>query len=141
MSFQTGIRLVSLPLIFWIIGILIAVSSSGMGFFALILGSIIGFVLTEIFYVPNTLRQWEITGAPGDSKTPEQQQLWEEEKNRRGKKRNLSIIGGVIGWALLKNYASPELQMFIVTAIPGGLAAWILRTAWLVYQKRGRLGP
>jgi hypothetical protein len=107
MSIQTAIRLFSLPLIVGTIGILAASASGLSGFLALLIGCIIGFVLTELFYVPNTLKQWERTGAPGDPKTPEQQKLWEQEKFRLGKKRNLSILAGVIGWALLKNYTSP----------------------------------
>ncbi|MEJ2560578.1 MAG: hypothetical protein P8186_31025 [Anaerolineae bacterium] len=141
MSIQTGIRLFSLPLIFGTLGVIVASYSGTRGFLALLVGCIISLVLTELFYVPNVLEQWERTGAPGDLKTPEQQKVWEQEKVKHGKKRILSILAGLTSWALLKNYTSPEFQLLFVTTIPGGIAAWILRTGWLIYQKRGRLGP
>jgi len=140
MNIQTGFRLILLPAIFGVIGVVAALLlfDDARGIYALLVGCAVGFLATEL-YIPNLLKQWERTGVPG-ARTPEQQRLWEQEKSKRQRKQNLVIFGGLIVAALLRIYLE-EIQAFIITAILGAIAIYFLRFMWLIYQKRGKLGP
>lgn len=140
MSVQTAFRLFLFPAIFGAIGVLTALLfDDARGLYALLIGCAGGLLLTEL-YIPSLLNEWERTGLPGDPRTPEQQERWEQEKSKHRRKRNLAILVGLIGAALLRNYFK-EIMPFFVPAGCGGLAIFSLRVGWLVYRKRGRLGP
>jgi FtsH-binding integral membrane protein len=140
MNIQTGCRLLLLPLLFGTIGTLVALLlfDDARGFFALIVGSAISLFATEL-YIPSLLKQWERTGVPGE-RTPEQQRLWEQEKGKRQRKQNLVVLVGLIVSAILRIYFKEIMPLFI-PAIFGGVAAYFLRFMWLIYRKRGKLGP
>lgn len=140
MRIQTIIRLLLLPVIFGTIGILIALLlfDNASGIYALLAGCVIGLVATEL-YVPSLLKEWERTGVPGE-RTPVQQKLWEQEKGRRQRKQSLAILVGLIGTAILRSYFKEMMPLFIPATF-GGVAMFFLRFMWLIYRKRGKLGP
>jgi hypothetical protein len=143
LSFGTIIRLVLATLTAGAIGIGIAIYFSNLiGYLSLLIGFVIGIVGTEIHYVPRLAEKWERTGIPGEPKTQEQQEIWEKERNKEQRKRNLFILVGLIVAALLKQMF-PDGEEFLNIFLPivfGGFAGYVFRYGLLIYDKRGKLG-
>jgi hypothetical protein len=108
------------------------------GLVALVAGVIIGAIVTKL-YVPTLLAEWNRTGIPGLPKTPEQQRLWEGEREKRGLRKNLVPIVGVLVAALLRTYLPLDLWLLIIPVSLGGLTAYFGGFAWLLYQKRNEV--
>jgi hypothetical protein len=138
MSVQTGFRLFIFPLIFSTLGVTIALLlDNASGIYAFLVGCIGGLLLAELLKSP-TLREWERMGLPGDPKTPKQQKVSEQGQNQG--RRFLIVVFGLIGAALLRTILK-ENMILVAPAGCGAAAILILRLGWLVYQKRGKLGP
>lgn len=145
MRLKTITRLILATLVPGSIGILVAIYfNTATGYLSLLPGFLTGIVGTQIYYVPKFIKKWERIGIPGEPKTPEQQRAWEQERKKDQRSRNLSVLVGLIGFALLKQfiphaYEEEFLEIFL-PAIFGGLAGYVFRYVLLIYQKRGRLG-
>jgi hypothetical protein len=140
-NLKTGLRLLLPFTIFNTISILLALLfDDARGIYALLTGWGIGLVAVEL-HIPGLLQKWERTGIPGDPKTPEQQKQWEQEKGKAQMRRNLSILVGLIIAALGRAYLEKEMLGLIAIAIFAGIGTYFLRIGWLIYRKRGKLGP
>jgi hypothetical protein len=141
MSIQTAFRLLSMPTIFGTIGLATTLLAGDIkGWYALFIGFAIGLLAAKL-HTPSLLEYWDRVGIPGDQKTLEQQQRWEQETGKAEIKKNLGVvIVGVIGAAILRMYFKDALPI-ILPAFPAGLATYFLSVGWLIYRKRGKLGP
>ncbi len=141
MSTQTAFRLLSMPTILGTVGLAIALLAGDIkGWCALFIGFAIGLLAARL-HTPSLLEYWARVGIPGDQKTPEQQQRWEQEKGKAEIKRNLGVvIVGGIGAAILRTYFKNALPI-ILPVFPAGLATYFLSVGWLIYRIRGKLGP
>lgn len=139
MNFRTAFQLLILPIIFGSIAIWTASLSEGSGFYSLLAGIFLGWVLTEFFHIPSTLKEWEKMGKPWEPRTPEQQAMWEQKIKKKEPYRYAYVFVGVLVAGIVRNYFR-ELLPLLVPFISGALATWILRYGWFVYRKRGKLG-
>lgn len=140
MSIQTALRLFLVPVIFSIMGLLTAFLTGDLkGWYALLIGAGIGGIVAKL-HAPSLQKQWARTGMPGDKRTTEQQERWEHEKSEKQVKRNLSILFGLIVAAILRT-TFREFLPFVPPIAAGGLATYIFCVGWLIYRKRGKLGP
>lgn len=133
----------ALILIFGGIGVLAVtfLSNNIVGYFSLVVGISIGVIGTEFYYVPKFTKKWERMGIPGEPKTPEQQKVWEQQKEKESWTRNLLYpIGFVIAAKLFKDLVPPNLAQLLIPAMIGSVLGYLLRYAYLVYQRRGKLG-
>jgi hypothetical protein len=139
----TLIRLLLVTLMTGAIGIGTAIYINNLvGYLSLLISFVVGVVGTQIYYVPKLAEKWKWTGIPGEPKTPEQQETWEQERKKEQLRRNLSILAGIIIVALLRQL-STDWERFFYTFSPivfGGFAGYVFRYGLLIYQKRGRLG-
>jgi hypothetical protein len=141
MNLKTGWRLLLPFTLFNATSIFLALLfEDARGFYSLLAGWIIGLIAAE-FHIPGLLQQWERTGMPGDPKTPEQQHQWEQEKAKARMRRNLSILVGLVAAAIGRAYFEGEMLGLVASAIFAGVGVYFLRIGWLIYRKRGKLGP
>lgn len=140
MNIQTSFCLLLPFTVFSIVGVLTTLLfDDTTGLYSLIFGWVVGLLLAE-WHIPSLIRHWERTGIPGDLKTLEQQKQWDQEKGKRQRKQNLAVLIGLIGAAVLRIYFKEVMPLFI-PAILGAAATYFLRIGWLIYRKRGKLGP
>lgn len=140
MDFRTAFRLLIFPIIFGSVAIWTASLSEGIrGFYSLLAGIFLGWVLTEFFHIPSTLKEWKKTGKPWEPRTPEQQVIWEQKIKRKEPYRYAYVLVGLLVAGILRNHFR-ELLPLVPPFFAGGLATWSLRYSWFIYRKRGKLG-
>ena len=88
-----------------------------IGWIALVSGFMIGWIGTELHYVPMLREKWRRVGVPGYEKTEEQTQAAQAEKRTSSWTTNLAIMVGLIAFALWKRYLPPQVQIIILVIL------------------------
>jgi hypothetical protein len=110
-----------------------------IGWIALASGFMIGWIGTELHYVPMLRQKWRRVGVPGYEKTEEQTKAAQAEKRTSSWTTNLAIIVGLIAFALWKRYLPPQIQNITLVILWGGIEACVSRVIWLIYQEGKKL--
>jgi hypothetical protein len=132
---------ICLVLLFGGIGVWLTVSlfHDATGWIVLAIGFAIGFIGTELHYVPMLREKWKRVGVPGHEKTEEQSKAAEAERRKSSRNFNLAIIVGGILFAFWRMYLPDSIENIALVALWGSIPASVLRILWLVYQEGAKL--